>query len=524
MRNVKPDLRVLLIEITQKCNAKCDHCGSRCDINSGELLSKEDILSALTDIKNNIGTDVMINITGGEPLMRSDLFDITKEITKMGFDWGLVTNGTLITDDVIKSMKETGLKTITISIDGLKETHESLRHMPGSFDIIIRNIKKLKEADFLDHLQVTFTSNKRNVYEFPSLYEILDTLGLDSVRTSCIDMIGRGSDHEELKLGRKELLFITDFINNINEAKRTPIIWGCPHYLGDKLNNREFYCFTGIYAASILYNGDIFACPNVPRRPEFIQGNIKKISFSKAWKDGFEIFRNKKEHEYCRDCRYKDTCGGDSFHSWDYDNDKPSFCYKDIFDKPERYFLKKMKQQYGSLNISVVKSDEIASKVYIEPRAYEELKNLFRFGTRHPLNMYEQQAGLVGYKTGDICVIKYIFEDNGYKRYKDNAMFVKRIMDTARYETDVIKKNFPYSDDKDDYIGEHGKLELLGFAHSHPVQSELRYSIGDELLHKRLVKKLGNYIGILINPKDETIGAYIGKKIIQAELVILEKK
>ena len=131
--------------------------------------------------------------------------------------------------------------------------------------------------------------------------------------------------------------------------------------------------------------------------------------------------------------------------------------------------------------------------------------------------------GLVGYKTGDIYVIKYIFEDNGYKRYKDNAMFVKRIMDTARYETDVIKKNFPYSEDKDDYIGEHGKLEFLGFAHSHPVQSELQYSIGDELLHKRLVKKLGNYIGILINPKDETIGAYIGEKIIQAELVILEK-
>ena len=246
------------------------------------------------------------------------------------------------------------------------------------------------------------------------------------------------------------------------------------------------------------------------------------MSFSKAWKEGFEIFRNRKEHEYCKDCRYKEECNGDSFHSWDYDNDKPSFCYKDIFDKPERYFLKKMKEQYGRLQVSVIKSDEIAPKVYIEPEAYEDLKSLFKFGRRHPVNMYEQQAGLVGYRTGDIFVIKYIFEDNGYKRYKDNALFVKRIMDIAKYETDVIKKNFPYSDDRDDYIGEHRKLEFLGFAHSHPIQSELQYSIGDELLHKRLNRKLGNYIGILINPSEGTIGAYIGEKIVQAELIIME--
>ena len=66
----KYPLYTILIEVTQKCNAACDQCGSRCDIHSEELLSKEQILSALEDIKNNLGTYTMLNITGGEPLLR----------------------------------------------------------------------------------------------------------------------------------------------------------------------------------------------------------------------------------------------------------------------------------------------------------------------------------------------------------------------------------------------------------------------------------------------------------------------
>ncbi|MBR3438200.1 MAG: radical SAM protein, partial [Clostridia bacterium] len=79
----KYPLYTLLIEITKKCNAACDQCGSRCDINSEEILTKEQILSAMRDLKENIGTYTMINISGGEPLLRKDLFEIMTEITAM---------------------------------------------------------------------------------------------------------------------------------------------------------------------------------------------------------------------------------------------------------------------------------------------------------------------------------------------------------------------------------------------------------------------------------------------------------
>ena len=100
------DLWYLLIEITKKCNAGCEHCGSRCNLSGEDILTKEDILALMMDIKANIGTDIMVNISGGEPLMRKDLFEIMGEVSKLGFDWGMVSNGVLITDEVIQKMKK----------------------------------------------------------------------------------------------------------------------------------------------------------------------------------------------------------------------------------------------------------------------------------------------------------------------------------------------------------------------------------------------------------------------------------
>ena len=162
--NKRYPLYTLLIEVTKKCNAACDQCGSRCDIHSEELLTKEQLLAALRDIKEHLGTDTMLNITGGEPLLRRDLFEITAEAAAMGFDWGMVTNGSLITPQTVEKMRQSGMKTITVSVDGLQETHDSLRHLPGSWDKIMAALPLLRQAAFLDHIQITFTANRRNVH------------------------------------------------------------------------------------------------------------------------------------------------------------------------------------------------------------------------------------------------------------------------------------------------------------------------------------------------------------------------
>jgi len=93
-------------------------------------------------------------------LMREDLFDIMGYASDLGFRWGMTSNGMLIDDDVIEKMVETKMETISISIDGLKETHESFRHVPDSFDRIIENNRRLQQTPSIKINRVTKRVNK----------------------------------------------------------------------------------------------------------------------------------------------------------------------------------------------------------------------------------------------------------------------------------------------------------------------------------------------------------------------------
>ena len=524
----KYPLYSLLIEVTKKCNAACDQCGSRCDINSEELLTREQILDALRDIKENIGTYTMLNITGGEPLMRRDLFEMMTEATAMGFEWGMVTNGSLITDKVVAKMIASGMKTITISLDGLRETHDSLRHLPGSYDKIIAAVKKLRAANFLDHLQITFIANRRNVYEFKELYGILNPLGLDSIRVSFIDPIGRARDNMGLLLTREEMLYFTRLVNEFNSKPgNTRIIWSCPHFLNDLIDRRRFFCFAGIYGASILVNGDIFVCTNVEHRPEFIQGNILRDSFSEVWKNGFKMFRERALPEKCRGCKYSGKCRGDSLHTMDFDKNEPMFCYRDDIEKVSLSTYKdSLFARYPDTSFyEISDGEDDAFELIIEPDAYRSISEYFHIGSRHPLSMYEQQMALVGFGDDGFGVVRYVIPCDGAFRAADNAIFSGKVLKKLDKELKIINNNYYDSSDSVLYGSEENNkkpMRFLGFIHSHPIQSELQYSVGDDRIHARMMKKFGSYTGILINPEEGTLGAYYGHELRQAKLIIPE--
>ena len=522
-------LKVLFFEVTSKCNAHCEHCGSRCDINSQEGISSNLFKKVLLDVKQNFGTDIMLNITGGEPLIRNDLFEITSYAKQLGFDWGMVTNGTLITDEKIKKMKSTGMSTISISIDGMKNTHENFRHLPNSFDNIIRNIQKLQKANFLEHIQITFIANKKNINELPALWRMLNNLKIDSLRISCIDPIGRAKDNQDLLLEKKDFEFLFSFIKHTNQKNQLPCIWSCSHYFGNTntldIMGRHFECYTGKNVASILSNGDIFACPNIPRLPYLIQGNIKNDKFSDVWKDKFIPFRNRKLNEKCNNCENKKFCNGDSFHTWNFEENKPNFCYKEVFKNEKtksltfaqyKNFLNK---KYGKLK-SICLNTKSKINVIFEPNAYEELKQLFHINKKHPLSMYEQQVGLVGFELDNNYIIKYVFPSYLKNRTRNMGYVDNEIIQHALDESEIIKENFYISDDKDDLITE---LKFLGFAHSHPLDTEFALSEGDVLFQEDMAKKFNNYISILINPTNGLIASFINKNCEQSNLQLLEK-
>ena len=538
--NSKYPLHTLFFEVTSQCNALCDHCGSRCTSSKKDELSPKTFKKVLDSVAENFGTKaIMLNITGGEPLMRKDLFEITGYANKLGFKWGLVTNGMLITDDVISKMKETHMSTITISLDGMKKTHEEFRHVLGSFDRIISAIEKLKKGDFVEHIQVTFIATKSNIFELPEVYRLLSMLKIDSLRISGIDPIGRAKDNEKLMLSQEDYLYLFDFIKK-HKTSPLPVVWSCTHYFGNTESTLDptdkiFSCYTGIHIASVLSNGDIFGCPNIPRRKELIQGNVLKDDFCEVWKNNFEFYRNpnRTKAKQCEKCEYWNYCKGDSFHTFDFETNTPQFCYKKFFkekvDLTETEevsyedIIASLVQKNGTMQHLTVKPStfEATQTVLFTPQATRDLFGFFHYGECHPSNLYEQQVALVGNNLGNISLVKYVIPAILYNRAGNMATMDDFCISQIIDEVSIINENIPKSDliYKDSF----GDVEFIGFAHSHPLETDFRFSIHDVKNHKDFVKQYGNFLSIILNPQKKKIVCFSGEDCVQSKLILLSK-
>lgn len=339
---IQHNLIDLFWECTLTCNAKCKHCGSSAEKRKydGELTTKE-IKNALKQIAGDMdASKILINVTGGEPLVRQDLCEVMEYATnELGFHWGMTTNGILLTDENIEKLRKANMETVSISIDGVEETHNEFRGVPNSYQIIINNIKKLKKAGFVKHIQVTTVFHKENINQIEELYQVMLKLGLDSWRLISMDPIGRANENDELLLNGVEIKKMLDFIKKHNN-KKLELTYGCPGFLGldyeKKVRKQYFYCRTGISIASILYNGDLFVCPNVPRIKRLIQGNIRTDNFKDVWDNKYKEFRteDRTKCEKCEKCEYWKYCLGGAYHTWNFtDNEQNKCTYSMIYNK-----------------------------------------------------------------------------------------------------------------------------------------------------------------------------------------------
>lgn len=332
-------LKCLFWETTLTCNARCKHCGSYAETKKyKDQLTTEEIKKVFKEIAEDFPVkNIYLNVTGGEPLVRKDLFEVMDYAANdLHFKWGMTTNGILLNEQNIENLKRTNIDTISISIDGLEETHDDFRGVKGSYKKIIENIKKLKEANFLNCLMVTTVVNKENMHELEDLYKILENLGIDLWRLLDMDPIGRANDNKDLLLSKKEIQYMLDFIKQKRKEKGHMYVkYGCSGFLGldyeKEVKHQYSCCLTGINIGSILYNGDIFVCPNVPRNEKTIQGNVRNNRFKDIWDNKFEIYRNK-ETRKCQDCKNWDICLGGAFHTWNLEENKPNRCIYKIIE------------------------------------------------------------------------------------------------------------------------------------------------------------------------------------------------
>ncbi len=345
----KHPLSCLSWETTIRCNLSCEHCGSFCspEEKKEDELSTKEIKKALKTVAEDFNPKkIFIAVTGGEPLLREDLFDVMEDASSMGFPWGMVTNGTLITRDTVEKMKKSGMNTVSVSIDGTEKEHDKIRG-EGIFKRATEGVKMLVESKYFEEVEIITCINSKNIDELDDMHSMFLDLGVDSWRVFTVAPIGRARSNKDLFLTSKQYVYVLDYIKNKKRDKKNklPINFCDEGFLGldyeGEARDPLFFCWAGVTVGSILYNGDVAGCAIIPRK-HTTQGNIRKERFSEIWNSKFEMFRNRewKKKGKCKECYYWDYCEGESMHLWDFEKKELKLCnYKRLEEeRPDDLF------------------------------------------------------------------------------------------------------------------------------------------------------------------------------------------
>lgn len=329
------ELNYLFWECTARCNLNCLHCGSDCSKDSSYRdMPLNDFLQAVDTIQEKPENFIVV-LTGGEPLLRNDLEILGQEIRRRGMRWGLVTNGYLYTRERHYSLLSAGVGSITISLDGLEETHNWLRNTNQSFSRIADAISLAASSPRLNFDVVTCV-NSRNISELPAVYDYLVSKGVKAWRLFTITPIGRAKANPELLLTDIQFREMLDFIQHKRELNCIDVKFSCEGYTGSyelRVRDSYFFCRAGINIGSVLIDGSISACPNIDR--SFVQGNIYLDNFYEVWQSKFRPFRNREwtRTGQCEKCADYSFCMGSGMHNWHEGKENVLVCHKRMTER-----------------------------------------------------------------------------------------------------------------------------------------------------------------------------------------------
>lgn len=310
-------LTQLFWECTVRCNQDCLHCGSNCRRLSGLKDMDIDTFCHVLDgiAKYQDPSQTIIIITGGEPLMREDLEECGRQISERGFRWSLVTNGMLLTEERFRRLREAGMHSVSISLDGFEFDHNWL-HGSDSYSLTCNAIRLVNdERDMAS--EVVTCINGRNIDYLPEMAGQLLNLGVERWRLYMAYPVGNEELNHELQLEPYQIKYLMNFIRKQREEKYMYVNFGCEGFLGEyegEVRDHLFSCQAGISIGSIHVNGEIGGCTTVS--PNYLQGNIYEDEFMDIWNTCFRQFRN---HEWmktgvCTHCKVFRYCQGGSMH------------------------------------------------------------------------------------------------------------------------------------------------------------------------------------------------------------------
>lgn len=326
---------VVIWNLIRRCNLACKHCyTTSADIDFPGELSTAEVFAVMDDLKA-FGVPVLI-LSGGEPLLRPDIFDIAARAKAMGFYVGLSSNGTLITQDNIDRIAGVGFDYVGVSLDGIGTTHDEFRRSSGSFDRSLFGIRLCREHGIKVGLRYTLTRD--NFADLPAMLDLMEREGVNKFYLSHLNYGGRGNrnrrDDAHFLMTRQamELLFDrclqrllegrpAEFVTGNNDADAVFLLhWARRHFPDQALSlqsqlSRWGGNSSGINIANIDNLGNV--------HPDtfwwhYSLGNVRQRSFSDIWTDVSDPLlaglkqRPRPVQGRCGACVYLDICNGNT--------------------------------------------------------------------------------------------------------------------------------------------------------------------------------------------------------------------
>ena len=328
------ELNYLFWECTTRCNLNCIHCGSDCSKDSKyDDMPMDDFLKAVDTIDQKAKNFIVV-FTGGEPLMRKDIELCGKALRKRNARWSIVTNGHLYNEKRHNSLLSAGMGALTISLDGLEESHNWMRNSKESFILALNAIELAASTRRLNFDVVTCV-NQKNITELSKIKDLLVSKKVPAWRLFTIIPIGRALQNADLMLSDNQFVELMEFITEQRKHKDIDIKFSCEGFVGKyepKVRDIFFFCRAGINIGSVLIDGSISACPNISR--DFTQGNIYTDNLNEVWQNKFQPFRHREwtKRGRCEHCKDHKDCQGNGFHNWHGEKKNVLVCHKGKID------------------------------------------------------------------------------------------------------------------------------------------------------------------------------------------------
>jgi radical SAM protein with 4Fe4S-binding SPASM domain len=326
-------LRYLFIEITRRCTLACVYCGSDC---SPAWARPELESGAWIDMLRQIAADfdsreVMLAFTGGEPLYKAGFFDVVSEAARLGFPFGMVSNGTLLTPQAAARLVESGMGAISLSLDAPPDINDDLRGR-GSSEKVAQAVANLRAAGYRGRLEIISTVTKPAVPHLERLRRHIAALRVLEWRLAPLIPIGRAAGRSDLLPDMNDIRTILEFIRRgrMDGYRPTPEL-GEECYLGRDYERvvrpYRFQCRAGLTVGGIMSDGRIGACPELSEC--FLQGDARRERFRDVWNERYRVFRDRRwtRRGACFECDSFAPCQGGSLHLYPSLDAEPQRCF-----------------------------------------------------------------------------------------------------------------------------------------------------------------------------------------------------